>query len=44
MPDGRLMHAILRIGDSALMLVDAMPQMGALGLPGAERFAGHDPP
>ena len=31
MPDGRLMHAMLRIGDSALMLVDAMPQMGALG-------------
>ena len=28
MPDGRLMHAMLRIGDSALMLVDAMPQMG----------------
>ena len=31
LPDGRLMHAMLRIGDSALMLVDAMPQMGALG-------------
>ncbi len=31
MPDGRLMHAMLRIGNSALMLVDEMPQMGALG-------------
>lgn len=31
MPDGRLMHAMLRIGGSALMLVDEMPQMGALG-------------
>ncbi len=31
MPDGRLMHAMLHIGDSALMLVDEMPQMGALG-------------
>ena len=30
-PDGRLMHAALRIGDSALMLVDEMPQYGALG-------------
>ena len=30
-PDGRLMHAMLRIGDSALMLVDEMPEYGALG-------------
>ena len=30
-PDGRLMHAALRIGDSALMLVDEMPEYGALG-------------
>jgi uncharacterized glyoxalase superfamily protein PhnB len=30
-PDGKLMHAMVRIGDSALMLVDAFPQMGALG-------------
>ena len=30
-PDGRLMHAALRIGDSALMLVDEMPEFGALG-------------
>lgn len=30
-PDGRLMHASLRIGDSVLMLVDEMPQWGALG-------------
>lgn len=30
-PDGRLMHALLRIGDSALMLVDEWPDMGAVG-------------
>jgi PhnB protein len=30
-PDGRLMHAQLRIGDSPLMLVDEYPEMGALG-------------
>ncbi len=30
-PDGRLMHAALRIGDSTLMLVDEMPEWGALG-------------
>jgi len=30
-PDGRLMHAMLRIGDSALMLADEMPEFGALG-------------
>lgn len=30
-PDGRLMHAQLRIGDSPLMLVDEFPEMGALG-------------
>ena len=30
-PDGRLMHAHVRIGDSALMLVDEMPEWGALG-------------
>lgn len=29
-PDGKLMHAMVRIGDSALMLVDAFPHMGAL--------------
>jgi len=29
--DGKLMHAMLRIGDSALMLVDERPQHGALG-------------
>jgi uncharacterized glyoxalase superfamily protein PhnB len=31
MPDGKIMHAMVRIGDSALMLVDEMPQHGALG-------------
>ncbi len=30
-PDGRLMHAAVRIGDSMLMLVDEMPEWGALG-------------
>ncbi len=29
-PGGKLMHAQVRIGDSALMLVDAFPEMGAL--------------
>ncbi len=30
-PDGKLMHAMLRIGDSAIMLVDEFPEMHALG-------------
>ena len=30
-PQGRLMHAAVRIGDSTLMLVDEMPEWGALG-------------
>jgi uncharacterized glyoxalase superfamily protein PhnB len=30
-PDGRIMHAQIRIGDSAVMLVDEMPEWGALG-------------
>jgi PhnB protein len=30
-PDGRIMHAMVRIGDSAVMLVDEMPEWGALG-------------
>lgn len=29
--DGRLMHAMLRIGDSFLMLVDEFPEWGSLG-------------
>jgi uncharacterized glyoxalase superfamily protein PhnB len=29
--DGKVMHAMLRIGDSALMLVDESPQCGMLG-------------
>ncbi|MGH8710185.1 MAG: VOC family protein [Burkholderiales bacterium] len=29
--NGRLMHAMIRIGDSAVMLVDEMPEWGALG-------------
>jgi uncharacterized glyoxalase superfamily protein PhnB len=29
--DGKVMHAMLRIGDSALMLVDEAPQCGMLG-------------
>ena len=30
-PDGRLMHALIRIEGSAVMLVDEMPECGALG-------------
>ena len=30
-PQGELMHAMIRIGDSAVMLVDESPQMGMLG-------------
>jgi uncharacterized glyoxalase superfamily protein PhnB len=30
-PDGRLMHALLRVAGSAVMLVDEMPEWGALG-------------
>ncbi len=30
-PDGKLIHAMIRIGDSPLMLVDEMPEWGALG-------------
>src|SRR4051812_43053383 len=30
-PGGKIMHASVRIGDSALMLVDEMPDWGALG-------------
>jgi uncharacterized glyoxalase superfamily protein PhnB len=30
-PDGRLMHAMIRIGGSAVMLVDEMPERGSLG-------------
>ena len=31
MPDGSIMHALMRIGDSMLMLNDEFPQMGAKG-------------
>ena len=42
-PDGRLMHAMVRIGDSPLMLVDHFEQMGALAPsgPGAARVTLH---
>ena len=30
-PDGKLMHAMLQIGDSKLMLNDEMPECGAVG-------------
>ena len=30
-PDGRIMHAAIRIGDSTVMLVDEMPEWGAFG-------------
>src|SRR5258708_5146533 len=33
MPDGRLMHAMLKIGDSLLMLNDEFPEMGGCGGP-----------
>ncbi len=29
--DGRLMHATIRVGDSVIMLMDEMPEWGALG-------------
>lgn len=42
-PDGRLMHAALRIGDSTLMLVDEYPEQGCLGpqAPGASPVTIH---
>jgi PhnB protein len=30
-PQGKLMHAMVKIGDSVLMLVDEMPECGGLG-------------
>jgi uncharacterized glyoxalase superfamily protein PhnB len=30
-PNGKLMHGSIRIGDSAVMLVDEMPEWGSLG-------------
>jgi len=30
-PDGKLMHAVIRIGDSAVMLVDEFPDYGSFG-------------
>jgi PhnB protein len=30
-PNGKLMHAAIRVGDSTMMLVDAMPEWGAFG-------------
>jgi len=30
-PQGKLMHAMIRIGDSAIMLVDESPEWGMLG-------------
>jgi PhnB protein len=30
-PGGKLMHAMIRIGDSPVMLVDEMPEWGAVG-------------
>lgn len=30
-PEGKLMHAMIRIGDSPVMLVDEFPQWGSLG-------------
>jgi len=36
-PDGKLMHAMIRIGDSPVMLVDEFPQWGSLGPQGLAR-------
>lgn len=30
-PDGKIMHAMIRVGDSAIMLVDENPEWGMLG-------------
>jgi uncharacterized glyoxalase superfamily protein PhnB len=30
-PDGRIVHAMVRIGDSPVMLVDEMPEWGSVG-------------
>src|SRR5260221_8003258 len=30
-PQGKIMHAMLRIGDSGVMLVDEMPEWGSFG-------------
>lgn len=30
-PDGKIMHGLIRIGDSMIMLVDEFPQWGSLG-------------
>ncbi len=30
-PDGKLLHAMIRIGDSAIMLVDEFPEFGSFG-------------
>ena len=30
-PDGKIMHAMIRVGDSAIMLVDEAPQWGMMG-------------
>ena len=38
-PDGRVMHAELRIGDSPIMLADACPEMGAVPPQPATRSA-----
>ena len=40
-PNGRLMHAMIRIGDSTVMLVDEMPEWGRTTI--AQRLAGRHP-
>jgi PhnB protein len=38
-PEGRVMHAELRIGDSPMMLADECPQMGAMAPEGGKKTA-----
>ena len=42
-PDGNVMHASIRIGDSVIMLNDEMPQWGALGPKSLKGSPSHNP-
>ena len=43
-PDGKIMYASLRIGDSVVMLSEEMPQWESFGPRGAQGHARHHPP